>query len=311
MSIRARSGSPTPALLPSYFRALRSTVGVRSLGRAAGLPDIRLSASGIAIDAGRLSRYAAVCGFGSMRGLAPSAVPSPYPHVLAFPLQLALLTRSDFPFPVLGLVHLANRIEQRRPITTADSLDVDVYVDGLAAHPRGSTFHLITDARISGQLVWRESSQLLARHRRHAADGGAAAASAPAVDVPAVAPAATLTWALRSDLGRRYAAVSGDRNPIHLFDATARPFGFRRHIVPGMWTLARAVAELGHHVPPEHTLDVAFRHAIELPGHVGFGRSTRPHVLEFGVSSPEAERTHLTGECRTGWRAVAWPSPAR
>ena len=47
-----------------------------------------------------------------------------------------------------------------------------------------------------------------------------------------------------SDLGRQYAAVSGDRNPIHLFDLTAMPLGFRHHIAHGMWSKARCLAEL-------------------------------------------------------------------
>ena len=41
-----------------------------------------------------------------------------------------------------------------------------------------------------------------------------------------------------SDMGRLYAAISGDRNPIHLHPLAAKAFGFRTTIVHGMWTLA-------------------------------------------------------------------------
>ncbi|SCD77380.1 MaoC like domain-containing protein, partial [Streptomyces sp. DpondAA-D4] len=56
--------------------------------------------------------------------------------------------------------------------------------------------------------------------------------------LPAVAE-----WRLPGDLGRRYGAVSGDRNPIHLHPLTARLFGFPRHLAHGMWTVARCLAE--------------------------------------------------------------------
>jgi hypothetical protein len=39
-----------------------------------------------------------------------------------------------------------------------------------------------------------------------------------------------------ADIGRRYGAVSGDRNPIHLTAVTAKLFGFQQAIAHGMWT---------------------------------------------------------------------------
>ncbi|WP_258038084.1 MaoC/PaaZ C-terminal domain-containing protein, partial [Streptomyces sp. SM5] len=62
-------------------------------------------------------------------------------------------------------------------------------------------------------------------------------------DSTAVALPAVAEWRLPGDLGRRYGAVSGDRNPIHLHPLTARLFGFPRHIAHGMWTVARCLAE--------------------------------------------------------------------
>ena len=52
-------------------------------------------------------------------------------------------------------------------------------------------------------------------------------------------------WRLPEDLGRSYAGVSGDVNPIHLHPLTARAMGFPRHIAHGMWTYARTLAALG------------------------------------------------------------------
>ena len=65
-------------------------------------------------------------------------------------------------------------------------------------------------------------------------------------DQPDATPDLTATWSLPEDLGRRFAKVAGDRNPIHMYWWTARLFGFRRPIIHGMWTLARCMAALGN-----------------------------------------------------------------
>ena len=62
-------------------------------------------------------------------------------------------------------------------------------------------------------------------------------------------PTGTVEWRLPGDLGRRYAAVSGDRNPIHLYPLTAKALGFPRQIAHGMWSLARCVAALENRLP--------------------------------------------------------------
>ncbi|MYQ53488.1 MULTISPECIES: MaoC/PaaZ C-terminal domain-containing protein, partial [unclassified Streptomyces] len=71
-----------------------------------------------------------------------------------------------------------------------------------------------------------------------AAETAPPGAPAAGAGLPAVAE-----WRLPGDLGRRYGAVSGDRNPIHLHPLTARLFGFPRHLAHGMWTVARCLAE--------------------------------------------------------------------
>jgi acyl dehydratase len=45
-------------------------------------------------------------------------------------------------------------------------------------------------------------------------------------------------------MGRAYARISGDWNPIHLWTWSARLMGMKRPIIHGMHTLARACAEL-------------------------------------------------------------------
>jgi acyl dehydratase len=72
-------------------------------------------------------------------------------------------------------------------------------------------------------------------------------------------------------MGRRYAKVSGDFNPIHWHALTARPFGFKRAIVHGMWTLAACLARLGEALPTAGvTVRCDFLKPVVLPSEVHF-----------------------------------------
>jgi acyl dehydratase len=102
----------------------------------------------------------------------------------------------------------------------------------------------------------------------------------------------TSEWRLPADLGRRYGAVSGDRNPIHLHPLTARAFGFPRTVAHGMWTFARCLAERD----PAGELPYAradFRSPVLLPGVVSH---TADDTGRFQLRS--GDRVHLTGVTR-------------
>ena len=83
--------------------------------------------------------------------------------MLAFPLQLALMTDPSFPFRPIGLVHIANRITQHRPIRGAERLPIDVWATPVEDHPRGKQFSLRTEVRVGDELVWEEVSTNLKR----------------------------------------------------------------------------------------------------------------------------------------------------
>jgi len=225
-------------------------------GGGGEMPDLEQERPGVRIDPSRLASYREVCGF------APSAaVPATYPHILAFPLHMRLMTDGSFPFPAVGLVHLANRISVLRPLRGSETLDLRACTTAVEPHPRGRTFSLVTEASVGGEAVWEERSTMLRR------GGGGGETSRNGAKPPAPAE----TWKLPGDLGRRYAGVSGDRNPIHMHPLSARLFGFPRAIAHGMWTKARCLAALDDELPETYTVDVEFRKPILLPGTVAFG----------------------------------------
>lgn len=237
-------------------------------------------------DPAHLTAYQRVCGFEPE----PRVLPPTYPHVLAFPLSMRLMTARDFPLPLLGLVHTRIEIDQHRPITPTETLHLTVRTTALTPHRRGTEATLLTEASTAhGDLLWQSRSTYLARHKT---TPPTTSASAPA---PTPTPTPTPngeTWELPADLGRRYASVSGDRNPIHLHALTARPFGFPRAIAHGMWTAARCLAEQGTQraSAPTHTR-IDFKAPVPLPSTVTYSTPT-PHTFE--LRSPQG-RLHLTG----------------
>ncbi|QHC30763.1 MaoC/PaaZ C-terminal domain-containing protein [Streptomyces sp. HF10] len=271
---------------------------VRSLRKrpSAGVsyPDTRLVLREMRADPARLARYAHLCGFPAMA----RELPLPYPHVLAFPLTMRLLGARDFPLPLLGLVHTSVELVRHAPLPVSEPYELTVYVSGLAPHRRGTEATVVTEARRAGELVWESRSTYLSRHRtapsRHrTADGPA---SAPHPDPPDLLPAllpVLASWDLPGGLGRAYAAVSGDRNPIHLTRLTARLFGFPRAIAHGMWTAARCLAEYGD----ADAVRVEFRAPVLLPGTVRYGAS--PEDGRFELRGGDG-RVHVSGRAGEG-----------
>lgn len=280
--------SAPPALAPLLTRgALLSPL--KRPRPDAGHPRTRLVLPGLRADPARLAAYRRVCGFPA----GDDTLPVTYPHVLGFPLAMRLMSARDFPLPLLGLVHTSTAVTRHRATPSAGTYDLTVYVDGLAPHRRGTEATVVTAMSTGGETVWESRSTYLARHRTTSAHPRPPTPSTPSMpsnEDPATLPALA-RWPLPADLGRRYGAASGDRNPIHLHPLTARLFGFPRAIAHGMWTLARCLA--AHGTPDATRIRADFRAPVLLPGTVTYAaRDGR-----FALLGP-GDRVHLTGEVR-------------
>jgi acyl dehydratase len=264
-------------------------------GGGGEIPDDVLTRTGVAVDRRRLAAYDRVCGFDLSDTLPPT-----YPHMLAFPMHLALMTDGRFPLPAIGLVHIADTITAHRLINAGEALSLRVWATPIEPHPRGRQFTIRTEARVGDEIVWEESSTNLKRGR------GDADATPPAEPPSADLLPASATWKLPGDLGRRYGAVSGDLNPIHVHPLTARLFGFPNAIAHGMWTKARCLAALGPQLRGRHpyTVSVAFKRPILLPARVEFAEQARADGIAFGVRDAQRQTPHLDGDvsCATAAR---------
>jgi acyl dehydratase len=306
----AKTLDSSPSILPLYARAALPMIPGASLlpfvpGGGGEIPEgLELELGGVSADPADVAAYARVCGFALRDQLPPT-----YPHMLAFPLHMAVMSDGSFPFGAVGLVHVENSITQERPIGIDEEMTIRVRPTKLRPHPKGRTFSLETEVLIGGGAVWRSTSTMLRRGKGEGSAKQEKGFEPLAADTPASAE-----WKLPGDLGRRYAGVSGDRNPIHMHSLTAKPLGFPGAIAHGMWTKARALAQLESKLPEAFQAEVRFRKPILLPARVEFAGSEEGEEILFAVRDAKKSTPHLDGRVRpltTGTKAKSSSKTAK
>ncbi|MGH8530265.1 MAG: MaoC/PaaZ C-terminal domain-containing protein [Nevskiales bacterium] len=274
-----------PSLLTSYLRAATARPG------GGAIPRMDAVQRAVAVDAGKLADYRKVCGFAAGRHL-----PVTFPHILAAPLHLGLLTQKTFPLRLLGLVHVRNVIRQMRPLAPDERLDLHVFVEGQREVPNGIEFDLVTEVDDAlGRRVWESVSSNLSRRKSKDKRGSPPKRHGEEV----IQYEHTERWKVPGNIGRRYAGVSGDVNPIHLTWLTARALGFPRAIAHGMWSLARCAAAFEREQPAgAFQLSVAFKLPVLLPAKVQLQYRRHDGALHYVLSSADGSKPHLAGELR-------------
>ncbi len=297
-----------PAVASLYLRSLFDRrPGSLKNPDAAGRVEARIRE--VTPAAATLARYRAVCGF------APSPwLPISFPHVLAAGLHLRMLLSPAFPVRLPGLVHIWHEIEQVQPIPEGVALEVGSWIDGVTIGSRGAEFCLHTVVHGDGGVSWKEKTGFLARHMVPPAEEGGSlttkstpkaesktvskSASNP-VSNAAVSPEPEFSqlarYELAANLGRRYARASGDYNPIHLFRATARAFGFKAAIAHGMWSLARCAATLMPEDESKVRIKVQFRRPLMLPATAVLEAGPAEASRHFRLFAGDNKTTYLTG----------------
>lgn len=286
-----------PSLSKLYVNAA-ATAARRRVLRAAtspALPECSHEVRGVRVDVGKLTEYQHLIG-----ETASDALPSGYIHALAFPLAMSVMTRDDFPLPLLGMIHLQNRVEQRREVRFTESLDIIAWAENLRGHRSGTQLDMVAEVRSVGapEILWRGVSTYLAK-----------GVFLPGLDKPSIAPEPTdfkapdptALWRLGVDTGRAFAAVSGDFNPIHLSVLTAKALGMRRSIAHGMYLAARSLADVGAVKGDAYIWEVSFEAPVFLPATVALGITTLDpdggswERSDYVGWNPRSGRRHFSG----------------
>jgi hypothetical protein len=272
----------TPNTLNLYRRALFAK-GLKGIPK---LPTTSITLANVKPDAKKVDRYRDVCGFKQDH----NKLPLSFPHLLAFPLHLELMLLKNFPFAVMGMVHIRNEITQHRAINVLETMDVSCHFSDIRKTDKGYDVDIKTIIHITGELVWESISTNLVRKK---------------TDITAIAKTPNNNsdelpykefWPLSTDLGRRYALVSGDSNPIHLFSLSAKLFGFKGHIAHGMWSKARVIAALHNKLNSDACkITVDFKLPIFLPTTIQMNYGIEGKDINFDVRDQEGQKPHMKG----------------
>jgi acyl dehydratase len=290
-------------LLEAFLRR-RPGIGPSSAGGVPTIPAIEVSRTGVRVPADVLAKYRRLCAFAD-----DGRLPLTFPQMLAGDLHVRLLADARFPLPVAGIVHFENRIVEHEPLAPEDTFDLVARVEGHRDDRRGFLFDIETEARRGGRVVWTATTTVLSRPKSSTRDARPketrAARETPGLSEP---PLRSAVFALPADLGRRYSVLAGDYNPIHLYPITARPFGFKRPIIHGMYTLARCLAEAADDLPPAPRIcTIRFERPVFLPGRAhlavtALGPSVDGNAgagVALTLTSPDLRTRHFSAEVRT------------
>ena len=280
----------THSKAPMVMRQLPSMPGL--LGKAAFksgsyqigdvLPGLSAQVNDLVVNAQHLEAYKKVCGFAVEGNL-----PATYLHMLAFPLFLQILTQQDFPIQAMGQVHLRNQISVLKSFDIQQPLSMTAAVGDSELTSRGLEWDIDVIAAIDNQTVWSSSSTFLHRCKTEVKQKCRSVISREGDPQ---------SWAVGADIGRRYARVSGDYNPIHLSDITAKLFGFKQAIAHGMWSKARCLAALEEQLPEAgYSVAVNFHRPLFLPSDVVFFTKQLVGEKRFSLYNQQGDQAHLDG----------------
>ena len=281
-----------PGTADIYRRAVTAMLPVvGKSGRVpadAVLPDTTLRLPDVKVDLDQLRDYCASTGqqYGD-------TLPLTFPFVLQFPLVMKLLVAKDFPLSAIGSVHMENNIERFRPISVREPLTIETHAENLREHRKGMLVDVISEFSVGNELVTRQTATFLSQQRTSLSDEPRPPAP---LDHRPPPPDATLVANL--GLIRKYAAASGDRNPIHTGNLSAKAFGFPRAIAHGMWTAARVVANAESQVPDKVTYNVKFGKPLILPAKVNIYTKRVTDGFDISVLHPKKGYPHLTATLR-------------
>jgi hypothetical protein len=251
-----------------------------------------------------------------------------YIQTLSLPLQLEMMVNKLFPFSPMGIVHLANQIIVKRLPSQSEAMDLTTYFGDIYFHKKGWLFEVITIAnstcgKSSGGEQVKASSFYLAREKHSDIDikSKLQCKQAPNWIIDACAnndivsnvgyadgvyesKSTNESLNFTNNIGRKYANISGDYNPIHLHAISAKLFGFKKAIVHGMFSKALVVSGVAQKHPfykGAFEIDTVFKQAISLPAQTSLSSHlSGPNALHYSLHSKHTrkERCYLQGIVR-------------
>lgn len=286
MSTRHFDALPKP--YKAYGKVILSLIKKPKV-KSKTLPQAEYIVDRLTIDAKHLKAYNDICTYKN-----DGTVPATYLAVLAQSLQMSMMTEEAFPFALLGMVHIRNVVRQTRKIKQDEVITLSCKFGELRPHDKGQQFDFLTSASVNGEEVYSGVTTYLVRQKVETA-----AKSDKPKESNKPQYQTRQDWSIPENIGRRYAAISGDVNLIHIHEYTAKAFGFKRAIAHGMWTKARSLAALGD-LPDAYEADVQFKLPVFIPTKVTLQSvKDSSSAIQFELNDTKDSKPHLSGQVIT------------
>ncbi|MEB3766726.1 MaoC family dehydratase [Acinetobacter sp. MD2] len=280
--MRTRHFSQFPKPYMAYPKIVKGLI-FKDKNKPQTLPEVEYWVDAFHVNARHLRAYNQICGFENQ-----GKIPAMYFAVLSQSLQMHMMTQEAFPFPILGLVHIHNKIIQHRSLAANLQYQLSCKFGALQPHAKGLQFEFVTQVKQGDDVVMEAVSTYLSRQKNTTA----AVRNNEAVATPNYL--LVDTWHIAENIGRRYALISGDANLIHLHALSAKVFGFKRAIAHGMWSKAKVLASLA--LPEKYQAEVQFKLPIFLPSTVELYTATQLQQTDFMLQQQKSAKPHLQGQ---------------
>lgn len=281
-----------PSTVELYGRAVQALLPV--IGKSgpikadATLPDVSYQLNNVEADVNRQQAYCRTTGlqFGPH-------LPLTYPFVLQFPLVMKTLVDPKFPFGAVGSVHAENTIRRFRLIENGEPLSITTHAHDLREHRKGMLIDITSRFHVGRELVAEQVGTFLSQQRTSLSGGERGPAPKDSTPPP---PDSVLSVNLGQI--RNYAEASGDRNPIHMSNLSAKAFGFPQAIAHGMWSAAASIANVEAQLPVAVEYKVRFGKPILLPAKVNEYTTKVDGGYDVSLLNRRKGYPHLTATLR-------------
>ena len=262
-------------IFPAYLTFLR--------GIKISDDDIKISQefSNVTIDVDNLEAYKEYFNF-------KSQLPVTYIYIVAQRALLHLMLHKEFTIAVPGIVHISNEVQLTAQFNIDEKIEIKasihVPVKEGSLFPKAEIIFYqkgVEVARnISNYIAKRKSPKKSSKRKENVSTFGL--------------DSFREEWVIEKSIGKSYAQLSQDKNPIHTSKLFAKMIGFKRPIAHGWYSVNRvvSVAEKENNCTFK-SIRVAFNKPIYLPSKVQFQLNDGN---QFKVTNPYKAYTYLEGD---------------
>lgn len=276
-----------PGVLPIYAKMFVT----KKKGFRPGdtFPKITAVVKDVTIDQDKLKAYREICELPE-----DGYLPVLYPHVFTAPLHMAILSHKEFPIPLAGMLHYRNHSIQHRPIKQDEKLDVEVALDEHRIVKQGFEFDYTIRIVSGGEVVWNSITTYLKQGRF-----GTEYTPSPRSELiqPEKSAKRFVDHFIPKNIGKRYAKICSDYNPIHISKFMAKLMGFKRDIAHAMWATSLSIGKVG--VDPKKgavRIDLGFKAPLIIESKSYITKADKKEYTRFDYMLEGSEKPCVIGK---------------